>query len=237
MNDQIDDQSFDPRHPRWRAGAGETILWPERSEDRAENIAAAERVALDRVRDPAGEIWVFGYGSLMWNPGFDHLERRAAWLDGFARGFFMWSMHYRGTEAAPGLVLGLAQARQASTRGVAFRVAADKVDSVIGYLGERELISAAYREVAAPLRFVDAAGAPAQAVTYVVDTAHRQCAAGLTLEEQADIIAFSRGRMGENRDYLFNTVAHLRDEGFSEAEIGELGVLEKLVRARLSREP
>lgn len=224
-----------PRHPRWRAGAGFDIQWPEQSEDRAENVETAVRVDIDRLRDAEGEVWVFGYGSLMWNPGFRFVERRAAWLDGYARRFCMWSMHYRGTEAAPGLVLGLAADSGAFTRGVGFRIAANEVENVIAYLGERELISAAYREVSAPIRFSGRAEAgDAAAVSYVVDTDHRQCAGGLSLEAQAEIIAFSRGRMGENRDYLFNTVSHLRDEGFSDAEIGELGVLEHLVRGRLA---
>ncbi len=225
---------YDPRHPRWRPGARLDIQWPEQSEDRAENVGSAERVDLGGLRDAAGDIWVFGYGSLMWNPGFRYAEKRAAWLDGFARRFCMWSMHYRGTEEAPGLVLGLARDVAAATRGVAFRVASGDAEEVVGYLGERELISAAYREVAAPLRFVENAALQPQAVSYVVDTEHRQCAAGLSLEAQAEIIAFSRGRMGENRQYLFNTVSHLREEGFSAEEIGELGELETLVQAQLA---
>lgn len=232
MSDSDISLSHDPRHPRWREDAPPGIDWPAESEDRPENVAAAERVALDRLRGAGGDIWVFGYGSLMWNPGFDFVERRVAYLDGFARRFCMWSMHYRGTEAAPGLVLGLAAAPGARTRGAAFRVAASEAEAVIGYLGERELISAAYREVQTPLR-LHAPEEAVEAVTYVVDTAHRQCAAGLSIEEQAEIIAFSRGRRGENREYLFNTVEHLREEGFSEEELGELGPLEALVRARL----
>lgn len=227
----------DPRHPRLRHNAANPaahgIDWPEKSEDHPENITAATRVPIDHLRSPEGDIWVFAYGSLMWNPGFDYVERRAAFLDGFARRFCLWSMHYRGTEAAPGLVLGLTESPGASTRGAAFRVQADIAGEVLAYLGERELISAAYREVAAPLRFLSGDARPV-AVTYVVDVAHRQCAAALPLEAQAEIIAFSRGLRGDNREYLFNTVDHLREDGFSETEIGELGALERMVRARLS---
>ena len=84
-----------------------------------------------------GNLWVFGYGSLMWKPGFEYLERRTARLDGFQRRFALTSRHYRGTPEKPGLVLGLDWAPGRSCTGVAFRVAGDAEREIRDYVGER----------------------------------------------------------------------------------------------------
>ena len=90
-------------------------------------------------------LWVFGYGSLMWNPGFTPAEQVLARLGGFHRSFCMWSIHHRGSEEEPGLVLALDEA-DAVCDGVALRVADAERDQVLAYLRERELVSAAYVE-------------------------------------------------------------------------------------------
>lgn len=162
-------------------------------------------------------LWVFGYGSLMWDPGFDFVERQTAVLTGWHRSFCMKSIHYRGTAEDPGLVLALDAAAGASCAGVAFGVAPAAEAPVLAYLHERELISDAYLERRLPVTLAD--GRRVTAVTYVIDHAHVQYCAGLTAEAQARIIARSRGQNGTNADYLWNTVAHLSELGLADPEL------------------
>lgn len=162
-------------------------------------------------------MWVFGYGSLLWEPGFAFTERVMARLDGWHRSFCMRSIHHRGTETEPGLVLALDAADGAACEGVAFAVAPDHQAETLAYLRERELISSAYLEKTLPLRLGD--GRRVEAVTYVIDPDHVQYCGGLPLEEQAQIIARAKGGRGENRDYLWNTATHLHDLGIADAEL------------------
>ena len=136
-------------------------------------------------------LWVFGYGSLIWDPGFPVAERRIARLDGWHRSFCMRSIHHRGTVEHPGLVLALDAAAGGLCQGIALGVADDRADAVLGYLRERELISSAYLERLLPVSLRD--GRKVEAVTYVVDTDHVQYCDGLDLEEQARIIARAVG--------------------------------------------
>lgn len=162
-------------------------------------------------------MWVFGYGSLIWNPGFAHEDRQIATLDGFHRSFCMRSIHHRGTPDHPGLVLALDAAARALCRGVAFRVSPEAAAETLEYLRARELISAAYLETRQPVRLDD--GAQVEAVTYIIDPHHDQYCGDLPLEEQARIIAEARGGMGANSEYLFNTARHLAELGISDDDL------------------
>lgn len=165
-------------------------------------------------------MWVFGYGSLMWDPGFRAAERLAARLMGWHRSFCMRSIHYRGTAERPGLVLALDRQEGASCAGVAFRVATTDAARVLDYLRARELVSDAYCETNLPLTLADGRGVTA--LTYVIDHAHPQYCAGLTDAEQAAIIARATGKTGSNRDYLMNTVDHLAELGLSDPDLTAL---------------
>ncbi len=162
-------------------------------------------------------LWVFGYGSLMWNAGFPVAERSLATLSGHARSFCMWSIHHRGTDAKPGLVLALDPQPQASVAGLALRAADGHEEETLEYLRERELISSAYLEARVRLSLAD--GREVEAVAFVVDTSHGQYCAGLTLEEQAQIIATATGGRGPNTEYLWNTVSHLHELGIPDADL------------------
>jgi len=170
--------------------------------------------------------WVFGYGSLVWQPGFEYEERRIARLQGFARSFSMRSIHHRGTISDPGLVLALDRDADAFCDGVAFRVSAENGAQTLAYLRERELISSAYLEETHDVVFRD--GTEINAVCYVMDAAHVQYCGGMGLEEQAGIIAHAVGGRGPNAEYLYNTAAHLRELGIEDAD---LNWLENRVRA------
>ncbi|MEM8576861.1 MAG: gamma-glutamylcyclotransferase [Pseudomonadota bacterium] len=162
-------------------------------------------------------MWVFGYGSLLWNPGFDAAESVVARLDGYARSFCMRSIHHRGSEADPGLVLALDAAPGASCTGLALAVRAREEDRVLADLRARELISSAYYEDHVPLALED--GRRVDALAYIINRDHRQYCGGLPLEEQAQIIATATGGRGPNRDYLFNTEAHLQAMGLGDADL------------------
>lgn len=162
-------------------------------------------------------MWVFGYGSLLWEPGFDYTEKVMARLDGWHRSFCMRSIHHRGTVEAPGLVLALDAAEGASCTGLAFAVAEERAGTTLAYLRDRELISSAYLERVLPVALTD--GRAVEAVTYVIDPHHVQYCGGLPLEEQATIIAGATGGRGRNRDYLWNTAGHLHDLGIADAEL------------------
>ncbi|MDZ7708880.1 MAG: gamma-glutamylcyclotransferase [Roseovarius sp.] len=162
-------------------------------------------------------MWVFGYGSLVWNPGFDTVERVIARLPGYRRSFCMRSIHHRGTPEAPGLVLALDRADDTDCSGVALRAAPERAEEVLAYLRERELVSAAYHETRLDVHLTD--GRTVEAVTYVVDPDHAQYCGGIDLEEQAQIIARAHGGRGPNTEYLFNTDTHLRELGLGDREL------------------
>jgi len=162
-------------------------------------------------------MWVFGYGSLVWNPGFNVAERVIATLPDYHRSFCMRSIHHRGSEEAPGLVLALDAMEGARCHGVALSVATGEEDQTLAYLRERELVSAAYLERMLDIELAD--GRVVEAMTYVIDPDHVQYCGGLDLEEQARIIAAAVGGRGPNTEYLYNTAAHLHELGIRDAEL------------------
>lgn len=157
-------------------------------------------------------LWVFGYGSLVWNPGIAVAETRRATLADFRRSFCMWSIHHRGTEADPGLVLALEPHDGASCTGLAIR-ALDR-EAALAALRERELISSAYFEQEVTLLCEH--GSAIRSLAYVVNTDHRQYTGPLALEEQARIIAHASGGRGPNWEYLTRTAEGLHALGIGD---------------------
>ncbi len=173
------------------------------------------------------DMWVFGYGSLMWHTGFSYLERSEALLYGFHRRFCVYSHRYRGTPEVPGLVLGLDHG--GSCRGIAFRVAAAAVTETVAYLWEREMITGVYRP---GMHAVRLPGRTVTAFTFVVDRHHRQYCGALDLDRTAAYICQGHGLRGPNCDYLFNTVGHLDELGIGDSPLHRLA---EIVRASLRR--
>ena len=165
---------------------------------------------------PSDPLWVFGYGSLLWEPGFDYTRAELARMEGFRRSFCMRSIHHRGTPEHHGLVLALDAEDDASCEGMAFAVPQEAAQNVLDYLRARELISSAYLETVQPTTLND--GSKVQAVTYVIDTDHDQYC-HYTLEEQAQIIKSAIGGRGPNTEYLFKTAAQLRQLGLHDEEL------------------
>lgn len=166
------------------------------------------------------DLWVFGYGSLMWRPGFHYEEVRRATLVGYRRCFCIYSTHHRGTPERPGLVLGLD--RGGACHGLAFRVTADRRKATLDYLTEREQVSGVYRDTLVP---VTLEGEPRQevfALAYIVERNHPSYAGRLHLAKQASLIRGACGISGPNLDYLINTLAHLDSLGIAEPELCRL---------------
>jgi glutathione-specific gamma-glutamylcyclotransferase len=174
------------------------------------------------------ELWVFGYGSLMWRPAFEFIERAPAALIGAHRSLCIYSFHHRGTHEHPGLVLGLDEG--GACRGVAFRVAPDKNDATIAYLREREQITEVYVEALRPVSLLDGSGRELEALCYVVDRAHPQYAGQLSTEAQARLVRSAVGGSGTNIDYVLNTVRHLEEADIHDVELMALA-------AHLASEP
>jgi len=153
-----------------------------------------------------GDFWVFGYGSLMWRPGFAHVETQRARLHGFRRALCVRSFRHRGTEKRPGLVMGLD--RGGSCVGLAFRVPGALHAQVLAYLRDRELVTNVYLE--RTLAVTLDTGARVPALTYIVDRAHPQYAGQLETREACAIVSGAVGYSGPNEDYVLNTVEHLK---------------------------
>lgn len=166
------------------------------------------------------DLWIFGYGSLMWRPGFDHVERQPALLRGAHRSLCVYSYVHRGTEEKPGLVLGLDSG--GSCRGIAFRVKSDAADDTIQYLRDREQVTMVYREVLRPVHLFDGTRRKVQAVCFLVDRRHRQYAGRLPVAKQAELVAHGHGQSGDNVEYVANTLSHLDEMGLQENELQQV---------------
>jgi glutathione-specific gamma-glutamylcyclotransferase len=172
---------------------------------------------------PAGDLWLFAYGSLMWNPEFTFVRSAPAMLYGYHRSFCLYSTRYRGTPENPGLVLGLD--RGGCCRGVAFLVAQSEVAPVLETLWAREMSDLVYHP---RVVVVEAEGSRISALTFVADREHEHYAGRLEVEEIARTIAEGTGARGPNADYLFNTLRHLHALGIRERH---LDVLSRAVQA------
>jgi len=169
------------------------------------------------------DLWVFGYGSLMWRPGFEFIEQVPARLIGAHRALCVYSFDHRGTPEKPGLVLGLD--RGGACRGIAFRVAQAKRTATIAYLREREQTTHVYHEVMRSVWLEDRARRRVSALTYVVDRGHVQYAGRLSLQEQLRYVRQGHGRSGDNRSYVMSTVASIEAQGFRDAPLHQLAAL------------
>jgi cation transport protein ChaC len=169
----------------------------------------------------AEDLWVFGYGSLMWRPGFDFAERQRAFVCGYHRSLCVYSHVHRGTKERPGLVLGLD--RGGSCNGVAFRVDRAAAQATRVYLRAREQVTLVYREISVRSRLAD--GRIVEALCYVADRSHAQYAGRLEKSELVRLVTQGEGVSGKNKDYIKNTQAHLAELAIRDE------ILEWLVRS------
>lgn len=174
---------------------------------------------------------VFGYGSLMWRPDFPYLERQFATIRGRHRRLCVYSFVHRGTEARPGLVMGLD--RGGACRGVVFTVADGDRETVLATLRAREQVTNVYVERLLPAQCAD--GTVVEAVTYVVDRRHRQYAGRLSLDETLRVVRGAVGRSGRNEDYVLSTADHLEEAGIADPRLAILAARLRESEAAASR--
>jgi cation transport protein ChaC len=180
-------------------------------------------ITLPETEFSEGDLWVFGYGSLMWRPGFEFIEQVPARLIGEHRALCVYSFDHRGTPEKPGLVLGLD--RGGACRGVAFRIAARQRNDTIAYLRGREQTTNVYREVTRSVWLDNEARQRVSALAYVVDRGHVQYAGRLSLTEQLRYVQQGHGRSGNNRDYVLATVKSIEAQGFRDGQLHHLALM------------
>jgi glutathione-specific gamma-glutamylcyclotransferase len=181
---------------------------------------------MDLSRASMQQRWIFGYGSLMWRPGFEFMSQAHARIRGYHRSLCVYSLHHRGTEENPGLVLGLD--RGGSCVGVAFQVEPSKWEATLAYLRAREQVSMVYVE---KTRVVEILGSQRkiEALTYVVDRTHAQYAGKLSHQSLLKHVLQGEGGMGRCRDYVMNTLEHLRQMNIHDGTLEALGAELKLL--------
>lgn len=168
----------------------------------------------------AQEFWVFGYGSLMWRPGFAFADRRPALLRGLHRQLCIYSHVHRGTPERPGLVMGLD--RGGSCRGIAYRVEPSDWEVTLAYLSAREQATNVYVECHRPVRLLGQNPREATALVYAVDRHHPQYTGRLSLDEQLRLIRQGCGISGVCADYVRSTAEHLRELGINDPALEAL---------------
>jgi glutathione-specific gamma-glutamylcyclotransferase len=184
---------------------------------RTESEMAALLDEILAQHDPAQDLWVFGYGSLIWNPAFHYDEKRPALLRGWHRRFCLKLFMGRGSLQSPGVMLALDEG--GSCHGVAFRIAAAKVREELSILWQREMYGGSYHARLLPL---ETEGGTISAVTFVINHDHPRYIKELSLEQTAALIATGCGDLGTCREYLENTVKHLRELGLSDDGLGRI---------------
>lgn len=163
-------------------------------------------------------LWVFGYGSLIWNPAFHYQARHTARVHGYHRRFCLWTHLGRGNPTHPGLMLGLD--RGGSCTGVGYQIARDSVRSELDILFRRELLSHAYIPTWVKMRFTN--GRSHHGITFVMDKAHERYAGIIDIDTQVRHIATAEGPLGPNKDYLFDLVDHLDQLGLHDRALSRL---------------
>ena len=198
-------------HARIRAGQGPLVRFMTDAEH-------STHVAKILARAPKpGHVWVFGYGSLMWNPAFHYVERCMARIYGFHRQFCMWARAGRGSPERPGLMLSLESG--GSCAGVAYRIAPKAAMIELDVLWRREMPSRSYRPV-----WITAytRRGPMPAMVFAVNRSHERYVPRLDTETIARYLATGAGLNGSCREYLFGTVEHLREIGIRDRRMEAL---------------
>jgi len=177
---------------------------------------------------PRGDLWIFGYGSLMWSPGFRFRERSIGLLHGYHRALCILSTRHRGTHRRPGLVMGLC--RGGSCWGMAFRVPAAQVPAALARLWNREMPRRVYRARMVPIRV--SRGRRVRALAFIADPAHPQFRRELDVRSRAQLVAQGVGERGPCTEYIRSTLAHMAELGVADAHLTRVLETAEAMRAR-----
>ncbi len=180
----------------------------------------ANRYAMLAAHPKEQDLWIFGYGSLMWNPAFHHSETRSARIFGYHRSFCLWMPLGRGTPERPGLTLGLQ--RGGSCHGLILRVPRELVDAETRIVWRREMLAGGYRPIWVRAR---CNGQAVRAITFVTNPKHHRFGGKIPLAEAVRTIATAEVRLGRCRDYLHNLILHLDDLGLADGQMHRLYAL------------
>ncbi|MDE0310086.1 MAG: gamma-glutamylcyclotransferase [Acidiferrobacterales bacterium] len=191
---------------------------------------SADQSIYERLHLPRNNLWVFGYGSLMWNPGFFYTESRRGKLFGYHRSLCLRSVRYRGTDSNPGLVFGLD--RGGSCTGMCYRLEDDRQREIAAYLQDRELLNNAYNPFIRPVNLDD--GRCVDAIVFVVKRQHPSYVRNLTPDQMAGIVARAAGHRGPNLDYVMSTIKVLEEFGIRDRLLCNIGRLASAQSAKLS---
>jgi len=183
-----------------------------------------------RAALPRGDLWVFGYGSLMWSPGFPFAERSVGLLRGYHRALCILSTRHRGTHRRPGLVMGLC--RGGSCWGIAFRVPAARVPAALRKLWNREMPRRVYQARLVPVRV--ARGRKVRALAFVADPSHPQFVRELDLHSRAQLVAQGVGGRGACTEYVRSTLGHMAELGVSDPHLARVLETAEAMRASAS---
>ena len=181
-----------------------------------------------RAALPRGDLWVFGYGSLMWSPGFPYKDRSVGLLRGYHRALCILSTRYRGTHRQPGLVMGLC--RGGSCWGMAFRVPAARVAVALARLWSREMPRRVYQARLVPVRI--SRGRKVRALAFIADPGHAQYTRELDLQSRAQLVAQGVGERGRCTDYIRHTLEHMYELGVTDPHLARVLETAESIRAR-----
>lgn len=176
---------------------------------------ASKRLILQQIGE--GEVWLFGYGSLMWNPCIHYRDRLPALIHGYHRSFCLRTPTGRGSPQCPGLMLALKPG--GSCRGIAYRIDSRAADAELDIVWNREMVSGAYKPCLVTMR---TPAGQRRGIAFVINHQHPRYVPHITLEEAAAVIAEAEGWLGSCADYLFNTVEHLDELGIADSALHEL---------------
>ncbi len=185
-------------------------------------------LALFRAALPRGDLWVYGYGSLMWSPGFPFRDHSVGLLRGYHRALCILSTRYRGTDRRPGLVMGLC--RGGSCWGMAFRVPAAQVARTLSRLWHREMRRHVYRAKLVPVRI--SRGRRIRALAFIADPCHPQYRRELDLHSRAQLVAQGVGARGRCTDYIRHTLEHMYEVGVTDPHLARVLETAEAIRAR-----
>ena len=163
-------------------------------------------------------MWVFGYGSLIWNPALYFTEKKRGTVHGYHRRFCLWSTIGRGSPSRPGLMLGLE--RGGSCKGIFYKIDRREIRTELDIVFRRELITAAYRPTWVSARVLGKS--PFKAIAFVINRAHNRYAGMLDDETVIQTIADAKGTLGSCSDYLYETVLQLENLGMPDRHLASI---------------